>query len=133
MTTMATATGSDSLLRLALRIDAVFSGLCGLALIVAAGPLSELTGLPTAAEYAIGATFLVYATAIFLASRRERVRTAGIVFAVANVLFTVTTVAVVLGRPLELTTAGVVAVLAAGVATLVFADLQYLGVRRIKA
>ena len=34
--------------------------------------------------------------------------------------------------PADLTTAGVVALLGSGVYTLVFADLQYLGVRRIK-
>ncbi len=39
---------------------------------------------------------------------------------------------VVLERPVDLTTAGVVALLGSGVYTLVFADLQYLGVRRIK-
>ena len=44
----------------------------------------------------------------------------------------VAAVAVVLARPVDLTTAGVVAVLAGGVYTLVFADLQYLGVRRVK-
>ena len=45
---------------------------------------------------------------------------------VANLLFTVAAVVVVLARPVDLTTA-VVAVLAGGVYTLVFADLQYLG------
>ncbi|WP_328360013.1 hypothetical protein OG976_07525 [Mycobacterium sp. NBC_00419] len=132
MTTLTTATRSDSLLRMAMRVDAVCSGLCGLALIVAAGPISTLTGLPTAAEYAIGATFLVYATAVFLGAGLERVRTAGIITAIANLLFTVAAVVVVLARPVDLTTAGVVAVIAGGVYTLVFADLQYLGVRRIK-
>ena len=47
MTTLSTTkTSSDSLLRLAMRADAVLSGLCGIALIVAAGPLSGFTGLP---------------------------------------------------------------------------------------
>jgi hypothetical protein len=134
MTTLSTTrTASDSLLRLAMRADAVLSGMCGIALIAAAGPISTLTGLPTAAEYSVGAGFVVYAIVVFLAAGLDRVRTAGIVTAIANLLFTVGAVVVVLARPVDLTTAGVVAVLAGGVYTLVFADLQYLGVRRLKA
>ncbi|BBZ77377.1 hypothetical protein MANY_27140 [Mycolicibacterium anyangense] len=132
MTALTTKTQSEALLRMAMRVDAVLSGVCGLTVIVAAGPISRLTGIPTAAEYAIGAAFLGYATAVVLAAGLERVRTAGIVTAIANLMFTVAALVVVLARPVELTTAGVVAVLASGVYTLVFADLQYLGVRRIK-
>jgi len=115
-----------------MRADAVLSGLCGVALIAAAGPLSGFTGLPKGVEYGIGAAFVVYATVVFLAAGLERVRPAGIATAIANLLFTVLAVAVVLARPFDLTTGGVVALLAGGVYTLVFADLQYLGVRRIE-
>lgn len=132
MTAVSTVTGSDSLLRLAMRADAVLSGMCGIALIAAAGWFSELTGVSKAALYGAGGVFVVYATVVFLAAGLERVRTAGIATAIANLVFTVAAVAVVLARPVDLTTAGVVAVLAGGVYTLVFADLQYLGVRRVK-
>ena len=125
-------TSSDSLLRLAMRADAVLSGLVGVALIAAAGWFSELTGLPTAVAYSAGAAFVVYATVVFLAAGLEQVRAAGIATVVANLLFTVAAVVVVLARPVDLTTAGVVAVLAGGVYTLVFADLQYLGLRRMR-
>jgi hypothetical protein len=129
-TTMSTTTASDSLLRLAMRADAVLSGLAGIALMAAAGPLSAFTGIPTAAEYVVGAGFVVYGIVVFLAAGLQRVRTAGIATMVANLIFTVAAVLVVLA--VELTTAGVVLTLASGVYTLVFADLQYLGVRRIK-
>ncbi len=115
-----------------MRADAVLSGLCGIAMIAAAGPLSGFTGLPKGVEYGIGAAFVVYATVVFLAAGLEQVRPAGIATAIANLLFTVLAVVVVLDRPVDLTTAGVVALLGSGVYTLVFADLQYLGVRRIK-
>ena len=72
MTTVSTATRSDSLLRLAMRADAVLSGLCGIALIAAAGPLSGFTGLPTGVEYGIGAAFVVYATVVYLAAGLRR-------------------------------------------------------------
>jgi hypothetical protein len=130
MTTLSTTT-SDSLLRLAMRADAVLSGLCGIALMAAAGPLSGFTGFSKAAEYGIGAAFVVYGIVVFLAAGRERVRSAGIATMIANLVFTVAAVLAVL--EVDLTTAGVVATLASGVYTLVFADLQYLGVRRIKA
>lgn len=132
MTTVSTATRSDSLLRLAMRADAVLSGICGVALIAAAGPLSRLTGLPTGVEFGIGASFVVFAVVVFWAAGRETVRPAGVALAVGNLSFTVVAVIIVLARLVDLTTAGVVVTLATGVYTLVMADLQYLGVRRIK-
>jgi hypothetical protein len=133
LSTTTATTSSDSLLRLAMRADAVLSGLCGIALIAAAGPLSGFTGFPKAAEYGVGAGFVVYGIVVFLAAGLARVRPAGIATTIANLLFTVAAVLVVVAGWAELTTAGVVATLASGVYTLVFADLQYLGVRRMKA
>ncbi|MCV7343677.1 hypothetical protein [Mycolicibacterium rhodesiae] len=124
------STTSDSLLRMAMRVDAVLSGLCGIVLMAAAGPISGVTGFSKAAEFATGAVFVVYAVVVFLAAGLRRVRTAGIATAIANLVFTVAAVVAVI--ELDLTTAGVVATLGSGVYTLVFADLQYLGVRRIK-
>ena len=121
---------SDSLLRLAMRVDAVLSGLCGITLALMAGPSSSLTGYPASVMYALGGGFVGYAVAVFAGAGLARVRTAGIATMVANLLFTVAAVITVLD--VELTTAGVVATLAVGVYTLVFADLQYLGARRIK-
>jgi hypothetical protein len=132
LSTTTATTSSDSLLRLAMRADALLSGLCGIALIAAAGPLSGFTGFPKAAEYGVGAGFVVYGIVVFLAAGLARVRPAGIATLIANLLFTVAAVLVVVAGSAALTTAGVVATLASGVYTLVFADLQYLGVRRIK-
>jgi hypothetical protein len=129
MTTVTTTTSNDSLLRLAMRADAVLSGLAGVALMAAASPLSGFTGIPKAAEYVVGAGFVVYGIVVFLAAGQRRVRTAGIATAIANLVFTLAAIVVVVD--VDLTTAGVVAVVASGVYTLVFADLQYLGVRRI--
>lgn len=108
----------------------MLSGLCGVVLMAAAGPISGSTGFSKTAEFAIGAVFVVYAVVVFLAAGLQRVRPAGIATAIANLVFTAAAVVAVL--ELDLTTAGVVLTLASGVYTLVFADLQYLGVRRIK-
>lgn len=61
------------------------------------------------------------------------VRRAGVVVIVANLLYTVAAVAIVLAGVWPLTTIGVVLNLASGVYTAVFAYLQYLGVRRLRA
>lgn len=132
MTTLSTATRSDSLLRLAMRVDAVCSALCGIAFVAAAGPLSSYTGIPKSIQYGLGVGFMLYGITVFVLAGLPQVRTPGIGVAVANALGTVIAVVVVVSGMLPLTTAGIVVVLAIGVYTLVFADLQYLGVRRIK-
>jgi hypothetical protein len=60
------------------------------------------------------------------------VKRAGIVIAAGNVLYAVASIVFVLAGVLPLTTTGVVLTLATGVYTLVMAELQYQGVRRIK-
>jgi hypothetical protein len=130
-TVLSTTPSTDSLLRLAMRADAVLSALCGIGLMAAAGPLSEFTGFPKAAEFTTGAVFVVYGVVVFLVAGLGRVRRAGIATVIANLVFTVAAVVFVVAA--DLTTTGMIALLASGVYTLVFADLQYLGVRRITA
>jgi len=132
MTALSTTTRSDSLLRLAMRADAVCSALCGIAFAAATRPLSSFTGMPTSVLYGLGVGFMLYGITVFVLAGLTQVRAAGIGVAVANALGTVIAIVVVVSGVLPLTTAGVVVVLASGVYTLVFADLQYLGVRRIK-
>lgn len=131
MSTATTATRSDSLLRMAMRVDAVCSALCGIAFVVAAGPLSSYTGIPRSVQYGLGLGFVLYGITVFVLGGLAQVRTPGIGVAIANALGTVLAVVVVVAGLLPLTTAGVVVVLAIGVYTLVFADLQYIGVRQI--
>ena len=65
--------------------------------------------------------------------RLPSVRGAGIAVIIANVACTVAAVVVVLAGWLPLTTAGVVMTLATGAYTLVFAELQYQGLLRMRA
>lgn len=129
LTATGTATASDALLRLAMRIDAVFVGITGIALLAAAGVFSELTGLPLAVEYGVGVFSVVYGVAVFALAAIDRVRPAGIGTVIANALCTV--IAVVAVFTMSLTTAGVVVVIATGIYTAVMAELQFVGVRRI--
>jgi hypothetical protein len=123
---------TDSLLRFAMRADATCSGLMGIAGIALAGWVAEMSGTPVAFEYTVGALFVVFALGVFWAASRQAVRRAGMALAIGNAVYTVASVIFVLAGVFPLTTVGVVATLAVGVYTLVMAELQYQGVRRIK-
>ncbi|OBG83508.1 hypothetical protein A5699_03875 [Mycobacterium sp. E802] len=127
----ATQTQTDSLLRLAMRLDAVLVGISGIALLAAAGWFADLTGLPTSVEYGVGIFSVVYGIAVFALAGIERVRPAGIGTVIANAACTVIALAAVF--TMTLTTAGVVVVIVTGLYTLVMAELQYVGVKRIPA
>ena len=124
---------SDSLLRFAMRADAILSGLPGIAAIPLAGWLAETSGTTKAFEYSMGAFFIVYGLAVLWLAARPSVRRAGMVLAIGNLLFTVASVVLVLADAFPLTMTGVVLTLGTGVYTAVFAELQYQGWRRAKA
>jgi hypothetical protein len=124
---------TDSLLRFALRADAIASGLMGIAGVALAGRVADASGTSVAFEYAVGAFFIAFAVGVFALAARPSVKRTGIVVAAGNVLYAVASVVFVLADVFPLTTVGVVATLAVGVYTLVMAELQYQGVRRMKA
>ena len=123
---------TDSLLRFAMRADAILTGLAGVAGLALANWMS-VSGLSVATEYALSAGFVVYGLVVFGLAALPSVRGAGIAVIIANVACTVAAVVVVLAGWLPLTTAGVVMTLATGAYTLVFAELQYQGLRRMRA
>jgi hypothetical protein len=124
---------NDSLLRFAIRADAILSGLAGLAGIPLAGWLAETSGTTTAFEYSLSAFFIAYGVVVLALAARPSVRRTGMVLAAGNLVYTVASVVLVLADVFPLTTTGVVLTLATGVYTLVFAELQYQGVRRINS
>lgn len=136
-TTMATTISArlnqstDSLLRFAMRADAVLSGLTGVATLIFARQLAEISGTSAGVEYTIGAFFVVFGLTVLVLAARPSIRLSGLVLAIGNLLFTVATVAVVVAGVWPLTATGVALVLGTGVYTLVMAELQYQGVRRI--
>ena len=121
----------DSLLRFAMRADAVLSGLAGIAVLIFAHQLAALCGTGPVVEYTLGGSFVVFSVVVMALAARPSIRMSGLVLAIGNLLFSVATVVVVLAGVWPLTTAGVVLVLGTGVYTLVMAELQYQGVRRI--
>jgi hypothetical protein len=133
MTALTHPTRTDSLLRLSLRADAILTGLAGIAGLPLAGRLAEVSGTTVTFEKAMAAFFIGYGVVVFALSTLDSVKAPGMAVIIGNVAFTLGAVALVLWGPFALTTPGVVLTLASGVYTLVFAELQYQGWRRIKA
>ncbi len=131
--TLPTTTAKDGFLRFALRLDAVCSGLVGLAGLAIAPRLAAWSGTTPAFEYAFSAFLVAYGIVVYALSRRPAVRVPGIWVIAANLAFTVGAVILVIADVMPLTTVGVVVTLASGVYTLVMADLQYVGLRRLRA
>lgn len=121
---------TDSLLRFAMRADATFTGLCGLAIAFLADPLSSLTGLTSLQEYTLGALFVLSGLAVFVVAAAPNLRRVGIGVIAANSVFTLAAIAAAGALPLSAT--GIAATLAVGLYTAAFAGLQYLGVRRLE-
>ncbi|HUQ00738.1 MAG TPA: hypothetical protein VM093_09795 [Aeromicrobium sp.] len=133
MTISTHPTRTDSLLRLAMRADAVLTGVAGLVGFPLADWLARVSGTSVAFEKEMALFFIAYGVVVFGLSLLPSVKGAGMAVIIANVVYTIGAVALVLWGPFDLTTLGVVLTLASGVYTLVFAELQYQGWRRIKA
>ena len=121
---------SSRLLRLGLRIDAVCSGLGGVALAGVAGWLSGRSGLPQAVEYVLAVFLIGYGALVYRLSTVDDLRRVGPAVVAGNLLFTVAAIVVVLEDVWPLTAIGVALMVGSAVYTLAMADLQYLGVRR---
>ena len=123
----------DSLLRLAIRLDASGTGLLGIATAAFANPLARLTGLTPMQASVTAAAFVVYGFAGNLLARRPRIRGIGTGLSAFNFVGTVAAVVTAATAVLPLTGAGRALVLACGVYTLFFGLMQLVGVRRILA
>lgn len=124
-------TRTDAPLRLAMRADAVLTGLAGIAGIPLAGTLAELSGTTTAIEYAMAAFFIGYGVVVLGLAALPSVRQAGLAVIAANIVYTLAAVAVVISDVWTMTATGVALTLATGVYTAAFAVWQYLGWRRL--
>jgi hypothetical protein len=132
-TALPTTAAKDAFLRFAMRLDAVLTGLMGIGGVALAPRIAELSGTTPAIEYSVGAFFIAYGVAVYGLSLTTHVRTPGVVVVIGNVVYTAAVIGIVLASVWPLTTMGVVLTLGSGVYTLVMADLQYLGLRRLRA
>ena len=121
----------SGLLRLVLKLDAVASGALG-ALSLATGPaLDDLLGTPLALLVPVGAFLVVWAAALWVLASRSRISRTAVWAAIAiNLVWAIDSVAVVAAGWFLLTALGTAFVLTQAAAVVLFADLQFLGLRR---
>jgi hypothetical protein len=124
---------SDLLLRRVLAIDAAISGASGLLLLAGAGMLAALLGLPESLMRYAGLALIPFAAGVFLLARQPRLsRGAVLPIVVANLAWALGSVWLVAAGPVEPTTLGLVFVLFQAVVVAGFAELQFVGVRRVQ-
>jgi hypothetical protein len=121
------------LLRFALRLDAAGSGALGLLGLAAAGPLADPLGTTADALRGTGAFLAGYALVLVLLAARPLIpRAAAWTVVLGNTVWVLGSIgAAVAGRD-SFTALGVAVVLAQATAVAVFADLQWLGLRRAR-
>jgi hypothetical protein len=122
---------SSQLLRRALLADAMFSGASTLPLILAAGPLGSLLNLPEALLRETGLFLVAYTVFVgWLASRQSLAKVLVSVVIVGNAIWTAASIALLFSGWINPNMLGEVAIVAQAIATGIFAELQYVGLRR---
>jgi hypothetical protein len=126
--------GRARLLRRSLLLDAVATGAAG-ALLLAAGPvLADRLGVPLALPRPVGLVLIAYAAAIWVVGSRPAISgPAARAAVVANALWAIGSVILVIAGPFALTGPGVAFVLAQAALVALFADLQFLALRQARA
>jgi hypothetical protein len=119
-------------LRRALIADAVTSAAAGLALIAAVQPLATLFGLPSLLLLAAGGVMLAWALHLSILVRRPFVsRRAALRIIVLNLVWLIASLALLASGWVEPTALGFAFVAVQALAGGVFAELQFVGMRRL--
>ncbi|MBR1204164.1 MULTISPECIES: hypothetical protein [unclassified Bradyrhizobium] len=122
---------SSQLLRRALLADAVFSGVSAIAMVLDAGALASLLGLPEALLCETGLFLIAYTALVgWLAARTSLPKGPVILVVAGNAAWTLASIALLLSGAVSPNLFGTIVILAQAIATGVFAELQYMGLRR---
>ena len=122
---------SSQLLRRALLADAMFSGIAAVLLAVDADALAPLLELPQALLQETGVFLLAYAALVgWLASRASVAKPLVLLVVVGNAAWTVGSIVLLFSGAVSPNLLGEGFVAAQALATGVFAELQYIGMRR---
>lgn len=122
------------LLRRALQADALVSGAMALLLVTAASALAPVLALPQALLLETGLFLIAYAVFVgWLGSRAVLQRPLVLMVIIGNALWTLASVALLLSSAVAPNNLGVAFVVMQAVAVGVFAELQYMGLRRSSA
>jgi hypothetical protein len=122
---------ASNFLRRALLADAVFSGVAALGFTFGAAGFAALFNLPEALLRETGLFLIAYTALVgWLASRSAVPKALVMLVVVGNALWTVGSIALLLSGAVSPNLLGVVMVVAQAIATGVFAELQYIGLRK---
>ena len=121
----------SSFLSRALLADAVFSGVAALGFTFGAGAFASLFNLPQALLLETGLFLIAYAAFVGWLGARQTVLKALVWIVIAgNAVWTLGSIALLLSGSVSPNILGTVMVVAQAIATGVFAELQYVGLRR---
>ncbi|MDD1532912.1 MULTISPECIES: hypothetical protein [unclassified Bradyrhizobium] len=122
---------ASTFLRRALLADAVFSGVAALGFTFGASTFAALFNLPEALLRETGLFLIAYAALVgWLASRAAVAKALVLLVVVGNAAWTVGSIALLLSGAVSPNLAGELMVVAQAIATGVFAELQYVGLRK---
>jgi hypothetical protein len=122
---------SSTFLRRALLADAVFSGVSALVMTLDAGALAPFLNLPEALLRETGLFLIAYAALVGWLGTRESVAKALVLIVIAgNAAWTLASIALLFSGAVSPNLFGEIVVVAQAIATGVFAELQYIGLRK---
>ena len=122
---------ASNFLRRALLADAIFSGVAALGFTLGAGAFATLFHLPEALLRETGLFLIAYTALVgWLASRASVARPLVLLVVVGNAAWTVGSIALLFSGAVSPNLLGQVFIVAQAIATGVFAELQYVGLRK---
>ncbi|KYG98698.1 hypothetical protein [Bradyrhizobium sp. DOA1] len=122
---------ASTFLRRALFADAVFSGVAALDFTFGASTFGALFSLPEVLLREAGLFLIAYTALVgWLAARASVPRALVLLVVIGNAAWTIGSIALLLSGAVSPNVAGVLMVVAQAIATGVFAELQYVGLRK---
>jgi hypothetical protein len=122
---------ASTFLRRALLADAVFSGVAALGFTFGAGAFASVFNLPEVLLRETGLFLIAYTALVgWLASRSAMPRALVLLVVIGNAAWTIASVALLLSGAVSPNLLGEAMVVAQAIATGVFAELQYVGLRK---
>jgi len=118
-------------LRRSLLADAIFSGISAVLMTIGAGALAPLLNLPEALLRETGLFLFAYAIIVgWLGTRASLPKALALIVVVGNAAWTLASVALLFSGMVSPNLLGEIVVVAQAIATGVFAELQYIGLRK---
>ena len=122
---------ASTFLRRALLADAIFSGVAALGFTFGAGAFASLFNLPEALLREIGLFLIAYTALVgWLATRSAVAKALVLLVIVGNAAWTLGSIALLFSGAVSPNLLGQVFIVAQAIATGVFAELQYIGLRK---